>query len=205
MDSWGRFDETSLPDKESFYSNFNLESITDEDYMHAQKVWKVFKIKNLEEYHDLYVQSDTLLLADVYENFRDVCIGIYELDPAHVLSTPGLAWQTCLKKTEAKLELLTDNDMLLMVENGIRRGMCNAIYRHAKANNKYMKNYDKNTASSFLVYLDANNLYGWATSQKLSVKNFKWIKKDDLLKFNEDFIKQYWIKDIFLKYRLNIQ
>ena len=120
MDSWGRFDETSLPDKESFYSNFNLESITDEDYMHAQKVWKVFKIKNLEEYHDLYVQSDTLLLADVYENFRDVCIGIYELDPAHVLSTPGLAWQACLKKTEAKLELLTDNDMLLMVENGIR-------------------------------------------------------------------------------------
>ena len=83
--------------------------------------------------------------------------------------------------------------------------MCNAIYRHAKANNKYMKNYDKNAASSFLVYLDANNLYGWATSQKLSVKNFKWIKKDDLLKFNEDFIKQYWIKDIFLKYRLNIQ
>ena len=83
--------------------------------------------------------------------------------------------------------------------------MCNAIYRHAKANNKYMKNYDKNTASSFLVYLDANNLYGWAMSQKLSVKNFKWIKKDDLLKFNEDFTKQYWIKDIFLKYRLNIQ
>ena len=205
MDSWERFDETSLPDKESFYSNFNLESITDEDYMHAQKVWKVFKIKNLDEYHDLYVQSDTLLLADVYENFRDVCIGIYKLDPAHFLSTPGLAWQACLKKTEVKLELLTDNDMLLMVEKGIRWGMCNAIYRHAKANNKYMKNYDKNTASSFLVYLDANNLYGWAMSQKLSVKNFKWIKKDDLLKFNEDFTKQYWIKDIFLKYRLNIQ
>ena len=196
---------TSLPDKESFYSNLNLESITDEDYVHGQKIWKVFKIKNIGEYHDLYVQSDTLLLADVYENFRDVCIGIYKLDPAYFLSTPGLAWQACLKKTEVKLELLTDNDMLLMVEKGIRWGMCNAIYRHAKANNKYMKNYDKNTASSFLVYLDANNLYGWAMSQKLSVKNFKWIKKDDLLKFNEDFTKQYWIKDIFLKYRLNIQ
>ena len=91
MDSWERFNETSLPDKESFYSELNKEDITDEDYAHAQKVWKVFKIKNLGEYHDLYVQSDTLLLADVFENFRDKCIEIYELDPAHFLSAPGLA------------------------------------------------------------------------------------------------------------------
>ena len=154
MDSWGKFNEVSLPNKESFYSELNKENITDEDCAHAQKVWKVFKIKNLGEYHDLYVQSDTFLLTDVYENFRDRCIDTYELDPAHYLSAPGLAWQACLKKAKVKLELLTDNDMLMMVEKGIRGGVCNAVYRYAKANNKYMKNYNKNIESSYLVYLD---------------------------------------------------
>ena len=100
------------------------------------------------------------MLADVFENFRNKCIEIYELDPTHFLSVPGLAWEACLKKTGVKLELLTDNDMLLMVEEGIRGGMCQAVYRYAKANNKYMKNYDKNIESSYLMYLDANNLYG---------------------------------------------
>ena len=150
MDSWEIFGETSLPDKEAFYSELNLEDITDEDYEHAQKVWKVFGIKNLGEYHDLYVQSDTLLLADVFENFRDKCIEIYELDPAHFLSAPGLAWQACLKKTKVKLELLTDIDMLLMVEKGTRGGICQATQMYAKANNKYMKNYDKNIESSYI-------------------------------------------------------
>ena len=100
------------------------------------------------------------MLADVFEKFRDKCIEIYKLDPAHFLSAPGLAWQACLKKTRVKLELLTDNDMLLMVEKGIRGGMCEAVYRYAAANNKYMKNYNKNFESSYLMYLDANNLYG---------------------------------------------
>ena len=110
----------------------------------------------------MYVQSDTSLLADVFDNFRDRCINIYKLDPAHFLTAPGLAWQACLKKTKLKLELLTDNDILMMVEKGIRGGMCNAIYRYATANNKYLKNYNKNIESSHLEYLDANNLYGWA-------------------------------------------
>ena len=112
MDCWEKFNGTKLPDKESFYSELNKEGITDEDYVHAQKVWDVFEIKNLGEYHDLYVQSDAILLAEVYENFRDKCIEIYQLDPAHFLSAPGLAWQACLKKTGVELELLTDNDML---------------------------------------------------------------------------------------------
>ena len=93
MDSWEKFNETSLPKKESFYSELNKENITDEDHAHAQKVWEVFKIKNIGEYHDLYVQSDTLLLADVFENFKDRCINTSEFDPAHFLSAPGLAWQ----------------------------------------------------------------------------------------------------------------
>ena len=112
----------------------------------------------------MHVQSDTLLLAGVFENFRNMCIKVYELDPAHFLSAPGLAWQSCLKKTEVKLELLTDVDMLLMVEKGIRGGICHAIYRCAKANNKYVKNYNKDKEESFFQYLDANNLYGWAMS-----------------------------------------
>ena len=116
------------------------------------------------------------MLADVFENFRDRCIDTYELDPAHFLSAPGLAWQACLKKTGVKLELLTDNNMLMMVEKGIRGGMCQAVYRYAKANNKYMKNCDKNIESSYLEFLDANNLYGWAMSQRLPVDGFKWIE-----------------------------
>ena len=148
MDSWVRFNRTSLPDKKAFYSELNLEDITDKDYAHAQKVFEEFKLKNLGDYHDLYVQSDTLLLADVFENFRNKCIEIYELDPAHFLSAPGLAWQACLKKTKVKLELLTDIDMLLMVEKGTRGGVCLAVHRYAKANNKYMKNYDKENESS---------------------------------------------------------
>ena len=97
----------------------------------------------MEKQHDLYVQSDTLLLADVFENYRNMCIKVYKLDPAHLLSAPGLAWQACLKRTEIKLEFLTDVDMFPMVEKGIRRGICHAIYRYAKANNKCMKNYNK--------------------------------------------------------------
>ena len=124
MDNWERFDETSLPDKESFYSSLNMENIDDIDYRHGNNVFKKFKLNNLGEYHNLYAQSDTLLLADVFKNFRKTCIEAYELDPAHFLSLPGLAWQACLKKTNIKLELLTDYDMLLMVEEGIRGGIC---------------------------------------------------------------------------------
>ena len=98
MDSWEKCDETTLPPKEDFYSELNLESINDEDYAHAQKVWEVFEINNRGKYHDFYVQSDTLLLADVFEKFRDTCIEICVLDPSHFLSAPGLVWQECLKK-----------------------------------------------------------------------------------------------------------
>ena len=165
MDSWERFDETSFPDREAFYSSLNMEDITDVDHRHAKRVFKNLSNKNLGDYHDLYVQSDTLLLADVFENFRNMCIKVYELDPAHFLSAPGLAWQVCLKKPGAKLELLTDPDILLMVEKGIKGGMCHAVHRYPEANNKYMKSYDENEESSFLEYLDPNNLYGWAMSE----------------------------------------
>ena len=169
MDSWERFNDTSLPDdKKAFYNKLNLEDITNEDYAHA---------KNLGDYHDLYVQCDLLLLADVFENFRNKCIEIYELNPAHFLSASGLGQQACLKKAGVELKLLTDTDMLLMVEKGIRGGMCQAVHRYAKANNEYMNNYDKNIESSYLMHLDANNLYGWTMSPKPPVGSFKWVKK----------------------------
>ena len=127
MNSWKRFDETSLRDKEAFYSNLNMEDITDVDHRHGKTVFEYLINRNLGDCHDLYVQSDTLLLADVFENFRNMCINVYELDPARFLSSPGLAWQACLKRTKVKLELLTDVDMLLMVEKGIRGGVCHVI------------------------------------------------------------------------------
>ena len=174
-----------------------MENIEDIDYSHGNNVFNKYKFNNLGEYQYLYMQSNTLLLADVFENFRDMCLEEYELDPAHFLSLPGLAWQACLKKTNVELELLTDYDMLLMVEEGIRGGICHSIHRCAKANNKYMKSYNNNEESSHIQYLDANNLYGWAMSKKLPVNGFKWINNNETAEpnakhvINEEFIERY--------------
>ena len=193
MDSWERFNERSLPSEKEFYSNLNMEDIDEIDYRHGNNVFTNLKLDNLGIYHDLYVKSETLLLADVFENFRDMCLKEHELDPAHFISLPGLAWQACLKKTNIELELLTDFDMLLMVEKGIRGGICHSIQRYAKANNKYMKNYNNNEELSYIQYLDANNLYGWAMSKKLPTNGFKWIDNNETAGpvINEDFIKNY--------------
>ena len=186
-----------------------LEDITAKDYTHAQKVFEELKLKSHGGYHDLYVQSNTLLPADVFGNFRNKCIEIYQLDPAYFLSAPGLAWQACLKKTVVRLELLTNIDMLLMVERGIRGGIYHAIHSYAKANNKYMKNYDKNIESSYIMFLDANNLYGWAMSEKLLVNGFEWV--EELSEFEERFIKNYdknsdkgYILEVDVKYQKNV-
>ena len=137
-----------------------MEDITEADYAHTKRVCRDFEIKYLGEYHDLYIQSGTLLLADVFENFRNMCLKIYELDPAKFLSAPGIAWEAALKKTKIKLDLLTNIDMLLMVEKGIKGGLCHSIYRCATANKKYMKDYDKNKEWSYIQYWDVNSLYG---------------------------------------------
>ena len=123
MDSWERFDETSLLNKEKFYSCLNMEDITDIDYKNAKRIFRELKINNLGDYHDLYVKSDTLLLVNIVENFRNKCLETYELDPAYFLSLPGLAWQACLKMTGVELELFAYLNMLLMTEEGIRSGI----------------------------------------------------------------------------------
>ena len=177
VDCLGKLDEKQLPPIEEFYSLLNDEGISQEDYQHAQNVWQEFEIKSMRDYHDLYLESDVLLLADVFENFRNVCLKNYKLDPAWYYTSPGLTWDAALKMTGIELELLTDPDMLLMIEKGIRGGVSMISKRHGKANNKYMgEDYDPSQPSKYVTYLDANNLYGWAMSKPLPTGNFKWME-----------------------------
>ena len=176
VNSGDRFNKTQLPPIDAFYSNLNTSSISEDNYRHSQTVWKEFGIHNLGDYHDLFLRTDVVLLANVYEAFRDTCLKHYKLDPAHFYTSPGLAWKACLKCTEIKLELLTDPDMLLMFEQGIRGGITQVARKCALANNKYMGDkFDPKSESSYLQYLDANNLYGWVMSQPLPTGGFKWI------------------------------
>ncbi|XP_043470555.1 DNA polymerase-like [Leptopilina heterotoma] len=179
LDSRSKLNETQLPPKEKFYSTLNDSHVSDEDYRHAQTVWSAFNCQYLYEYVYLYMKTDILLLADVFENFRDQCLIAYELDPAYYYTTPGLSWDAILKYTNEKLELLTDIDMVMFVESGIRGGISQCSNRYAHANNLYMKNYNKNEDSSYIVYLDANNLYGWAMIQALPYGGFEWVNDVD--------------------------
>ena len=161
-------------------TNF-LEGITDEDYQHAHTVWKEFNIESMKDYHILYNLSDALLLADIFENFGSICMNHYGLDPAWYFSAPGLAWDATLKITKIQLELLSDTDMLLMIERGIRGGIAAISHRHVKANNEYMgTEFDHAEESKFISYLDANNLYGWEMSKQLPTSGFKWMTDDEL-------------------------
>ena len=190
MDSFDKFNE-KLPPKEEFYSILNDEHITDDQYKHAQNVWVTFMLKTMGEYHDLYLKSDILLLADVFENFRKTCLQYYKLDPCHYFTSPGLSWDAMLKMTDIKLELMTDIDMFQFIEKGMRGGTSYIANRYGKSNNKYMKTYDEKAPSKYIMYLDANNLYGWAMSQYLPTGGFKWMTKNhidkiDLAKYTED-------------------
>ena len=250
MNGLDRLEETSLPPKSKFFSSLTNEDISDTDYKRAQNAWNTFGMKTMRDYHDLYLKTDVLLLADVMENFRKICRENYGLDPLWYYTAPGLAWDACLKLTEVELELISDPDMYLLIERGIRRGISTITKRHAIANNKYIglskvpesviqclkkldatiqknpqdlykkldafeaedivKDYDdadvkfinqylnKNLTkwvegisrngedqSIYLPYLDANNLYGWAMSQPLPVKDFKWMNDNELEKWTE--------------------
>ena len=184
MDSFDRFNETKLPVQQDFYSILNNEHISDEQYKHAQNVWDTFNLKTMGDYHDLYLKSDILLLADVFENFRKTCLQYYKLDPCHYFTSPGLSWDAMLKMTDIKLELMVDIDMFQFIEKGMRGGISYIANRYGKANNKYMKNYDEKAPSKYIMYLDANNLYGWAMSQALPTGGFKWLSPKQIEKIN---------------------
>ncbi|KAL9959333.1 hypothetical protein ACROYT_G032647 [Oculina patagonica] len=203
MDSWEKFEETSLPEKDKFYSKLNDENITDGDYEHAQNVWKTFGCKTLGDYHDLYVKTDVCLLTDVFENFRKLCLDKYGLDPANYYTSPGLSWDALLKKTGVELELLTDSEMYLFIERGMRGGISMVSKRYAKANNPYVEGYDPSKPKKYIQYLDANNLYGWAMSKQLPKSGFKWKKvmptEKEIMK-KQDWTKTGWILEVDLDY-----
>jgi len=147
----------------------NDEDIQPADHERALKVWKSFNVQNMGEYHDLYLRTDVLLLADVFENFRTNCINAYRLDPTHYYTLPGFAWDACLLMTDQKLDVFSEkqNDMYLMVERGIRGGISVIPHRYSKANNKYLKTFNPKEKAKYILYLDANNLYGWSMIQFL--------------------------------------
>jgi len=164
-----------IKSREKFH--FKDELISEEDYAHAHNVFKQFGCHSLGDYHDLYVKSDVLLLADVFENFREICLNYYKLDPAHFYTAPGLSWAACLKMAKVELELLTDVDMHLFIEDGLRGGISVICNRYSMA--KYLPNYRQHEESKYIIYLDANNLYGWAMSQPLPMDSFDWLTEDE--------------------------
>ena len=181
MNGIEKFSDETLPAKEEFYSKLNDCGISDEDFDHAKRILKEFGMKKLGEYHDLYLKSDVLLLADVFEEFRNVCLENYSLDPAWYYTSPGLSWDALLKHSKIKLELLTDPDVLLLFEKGIRGGVSMIPNRYGKANNKFLGDtFDPSQPSKFITYLDANNLYGWAMMKPLPVGDFKWMDEKEL-------------------------
>ena len=182
MDSFERFGETQLLEKEKFYSSLSGKGVTDEEYAHAKQVWETFGCQNLGDYHDLYVDTDLVLLAEVFENFRKVCQEKYGLDPAHYYSVPGLSWDTLLKKTGVELELLTNMDMHLMIERGMRGGISMVGKWHAKVNNPPQ-------LTNYITYLDANNLYAWAMSRPLTKKGSHWKR---VMPTEEQIMKMKW-------------
>ena len=194
MDNIEKLKDPKPPPQKAFYSKLTGKGINNYNYNHVLNVWKTWKMKTFKEYLELYNITDVLLLADVFENFRDICLKIYGLDPVYYYTAPGLAWDAMLKLTGVELELISDIDMLLMVENGIRGGVSMVSNRYGKANNKYMKDFNKKEPSKYLMYLDANNLYGAAMCEKLPVHSFKWMSNKEIENLFNNQIVQVWEK-----------
>ena len=208
VDNPARLEETALPPQAAFYSILNQDAISAEDYAHAEEVWRVFRCRTMGDYHDVYLKSDVILLADVFESFRDTAMETYRLDPAHYFTAPGFSWDSMLKYTGVELDLLDDPDMYLMVESGIRGGVSMITKKFAEANNPYLDDYDPSKPVNYLMYLDANNLYGWAMSQKLPEKEFDWLTEQQLQTFDvtqiPDDAETGYILEVDLEYPAEI-
>ena len=195
MDSIEKLKDPTPPPQKAFYSKLTGKGINNYNYNHVLNVWKTWNMKTFKEYLELYNITDVLLLADVFENFRDICLKNYGLDPVYYYTAPGLAWDAMLKMTKINLELLSDVDKLLMIEKGIRGGISIISNRYGKANNKYMKDFNKKELSKYLMYVDANNLYGAAMSEKLPVHSFKWMTNKEIENLFNNQIVQVWNKN----------
>ena len=187
VDDIKKLKHKGLPPRNNFYNKLKQELISEEDYEHALSVYKRLGCKSCLDYHLAYLKCDVLLLADIFENFRKTCMGNYSLDPANYLTAPGLAWDAMLLKTGVKLELITDVDVLKMYERMKRGVLCFVgTKRYAKANNIYLDDYDEKQESSYVMYWDANNLYGLAMSEFLPYADFKFIET------NEGVLEKYY-------------
>ena len=195
MDDIEKLKDPTPPPQKAFYSKLTGKGINNYNYNHVLNVWKTWNMKTFKEYLELYNITDVLLLADVFENFRDICLKNYGLDPVYYYTAPGLAWDAMLKMTKINLELLSDVDKLLMIEKGIRGGISIISNRYGKANNKYMKDFNKKELSKYLMYVDANNLYGAAMSEKLPVHSFKWMTNKEIENLFNNQIVQVWNKN----------
>ena len=195
MNNFERFNDEKLPPRKYFFSSTKKVKIDNDgkisnghisikDYLTREKIWNKFDMKNMSDYHDHYFKKDVLLLADVFERFIDTCLKFYRLDPCHYFSSPGLSWDAMLKMTEIKLEKISDIGKYLFIEKGLRGGISYIAKRYAKANNKYMNDYDPKKPSTFITYLDMNNLYGWAMSEYLPYGEFEWLENIDEFDIN---------------------
>ncbi|XP_030757229.1 uncharacterized protein LOC115883085 [Sitophilus oryzae] len=184
VDSFSKLDDTKLPPIDGFYNELRKEAIKQGDYERALNVWNLFKCQTLGEYSDIYLKSDVLLLTDVFENFREVCLQTYGLDPCQYFTAPSLSFDAALKTTSIELKLLTDLDMIHFFKHGIRGGVSQCSVRKAIANNKFMSIYDASKPTSYIMYLDATNLYGAAMSQYLPTGNFTWLTEEEISNLN---------------------
>ncbi|KAE9523175.1 hypothetical protein AGLY_016408 [Aphis glycines] len=173
-DRWSKLND--FPEKNHFYNTLNESDISDDDYIHAKRVWEKFNCTTLGEYSDLYLKVDVILLCDVFENFRELCLDTYGLDPNYYYTAPGMSFDCMLKYTEIELELLSDYDKIMMIEQGIRGGLTQASMRYARVNNIKISNYDSSKPESWITYLDAINLYGWA--MKVNIAYLKSLHDD---------------------------
>ncbi|XP_072400351.1 uncharacterized protein [Diabrotica undecimpunctata] len=206
VNSFEKLNETWLPNKECFYDNLKGEPVSDEDYKRASEVWTIFKCTTLGSYSDVYLKSDVLLLADIFENFRKVCLKQYNLDPAHYLTAPSLSWDAMLRYTKIELELLVDIDMIHFFKKGIRGGVSQCSKRKVVANNSFVSNYDPLQPNAYIMYLDATNLYGAAMSNYLPTGGFRWLENCDnfdCFAIADDSFKGY-VLEVDLDYPTNL-
>ena len=184
VDSFDKFDKCELPSKKKIYSSLKGKEISNKDYARSKKVWKAFKMKNLGDYHDLYLKTDVLLLCDVFEKFISVYLTCYRLDPAHYFSLPGSSWDAMLKMTGVTLEHIRDINLYLFREKGMVGGTSHIANRYSKANNKYTGDYNPDDDTKYIMYFDANSLYRWPMMQYLPYGGFRFLSSDEIEKFD---------------------